>query len=517
MTRNDQPRSPLPPHERRIFCNRTLNLRSIRAIGYDMDYTLVHYRAEEWELRVYEYARQKLLEQGWPVAELRFDPDLVIRGLIIDTELGNIVKANRFGYVKRAYHGTRPLSFEMQRRVYARIVVGLSDSRYVFLNTLFSLSEACIYAQLVDLLDGGALPGVLGYADLYRRVQSAINEAHVEGRIKGEIIEAPERFVHLDPEAALTLLDQKHAGKKLVLITNSDWLYSRAMMTYTFDRFLPQGMTWRNLFDLVIVSARKPEFFTARSPLFEVVSEDGLLRPARSPQEGGVYLGGSAPLVEEILGLSGDEILYVGDHLYSDVHVTKSILRWRTALILVELESEIAALEGFRQQQQRLSALMAEKVQLEHDYCRLRVELQRRKAGYGPPPAGSEPPESLQSTMDALRSRLFALDRLIAPLARAAGELANVRWGVMMRTGNDKSYLARQVERYADIYLSRVSNLLHPTPFVYFRSHRGSLAHDPGDEVPLPKSRDAGPEISSGGSPTPDLDAEESAVYDGSE
>ena len=29
---------------RGIFCNRTLNLNAIRAIGYDLDYTLVHYR-----------------------------------------------------------------------------------------------------------------------------------------------------------------------------------------------------------------------------------------------------------------------------------------------------------------------------------------------------------------------------------------------------------------------------------------------------------------------------------------
>lgn len=28
---------------RGIFCSRTLNLRSISAIGYDMDYTLIHY------------------------------------------------------------------------------------------------------------------------------------------------------------------------------------------------------------------------------------------------------------------------------------------------------------------------------------------------------------------------------------------------------------------------------------------------------------------------------------------
>ena len=43
------PESPagLPPQERRIFCNRTLNFRSIGAVGYDMDYTLVHYRVED--------------------------------------------------------------------------------------------------------------------------------------------------------------------------------------------------------------------------------------------------------------------------------------------------------------------------------------------------------------------------------------------------------------------------------------------------------------------------------------
>src|SRR5690606_28552637 len=35
--------------ERGMFANRTLNLRSVAAIGYDMDYTLIHYRTEEWE------------------------------------------------------------------------------------------------------------------------------------------------------------------------------------------------------------------------------------------------------------------------------------------------------------------------------------------------------------------------------------------------------------------------------------------------------------------------------------
>ena len=55
-----------------------------------------------------------------------------------------------------------------------------------------------------------------------------------------------------------------------------------------------------------------------------------------------------------------------------------------------------------------------------------------------------------------------------------------------MRAGNDKSHLARQVERYADIYTSRVSNFLYQTPFVYLRSPRGSLPHDSDAHVAPP-------------------------------
>ena len=149
-----------------IFCNRTLNLRAIRAIGYDMDYTLIHYRVEEWERRAYEYLKTHFGAKGWPVGDLVFDPAMVCRGLIIDAEQGNLIKANRFGFIKHALHGTRPMEHEAQRENYTRTIVDLSEPRWVFLNTLFSLSEGCFYAQVVDLLDARKLPEVLGYADL---------------------------------------------------------------------------------------------------------------------------------------------------------------------------------------------------------------------------------------------------------------------------------------------------------------------------------------------------------------
>lgn len=65
--------SSLPP-ERATYANRTLNVRSIEVIGYDLDYTLVHYNSLEWERRAYQHIRLRLAERGWPVEHLSFDP-----------------------------------------------------------------------------------------------------------------------------------------------------------------------------------------------------------------------------------------------------------------------------------------------------------------------------------------------------------------------------------------------------------------------------------------------------------
>ena len=466
------------PRGRGVFCNRTLNFRGLRAIGYDMDYTLVGYHAEVFERRVHELATARFLEQGWPVGGLAFDPGMVARGLIVDTELGNLVKANRFGFVKRSMHGTRLLDFQEQREHYTHTIVDLAEDRWVFLNTLFSLSEGCLFAQLVDLLDRGLLPQVRTYAELLGRVRAMVDAQHMEGRLKAEIAAEPERYVALDPEAALALLDQRAAGKKLLLITNSEWAFTSRMMSYAYDRFLPPGTTWRQLFELIIVGARKPGFFSEQAPFFEVVTEDGLLRPFHgSLQPGRVYLGGCAAQVEQDLGIAGDAILYVGDHMFGDVHASKRGPLWRTALVLRELEAEVTALESFRETERFLAARMEEKEGLEAQWVRIRLALLHLREGYGP--AVPERAADLETELAGLRERLQALDAEISPLAQASNELMNERWGLLTRAGNDKSHLARQVERYADVYTSRVSNFLYATPFVYLRSPRGSLPHDP--------------------------------------
>jgi hypothetical protein len=120
---------------------------------------------------------------------------------------------------------------------------------------------------------------------------------------------------------------------------------------------------------------------------------------------------------------------------------------------------------------------MREKEELERELCRLRLALQRRKRDYGPDVAGVR--GDVEARLAALREELTALDERIGPLARTAGELGNPTWGTLMRAGTDKSLFARQVERYADVYLSRVSNFLYETPFGFLRAVRSNLPHDP--------------------------------------
>jgi len=533
------------PH-RGVYCSRTLNLRSIRAIGYDMDYTLLQYDVNRWEGRAYDYSVRWLRAQGVNTEGLEFDPEMVIRGLIVDKHLGNLIKVDRFGLVKRAMHGGRMMSPADIHAVYGREYVNLrNEDRYEFLNTLFSVSEAVIYQQLVQRLDEGCLgqlsPQYLSYEGLATLVGRALFNAHVESQLKQEIMDEPEKFVVLDPELALTLLDQKGAGKKLLLITNSDFAYTDKLMSFAYDRYLPEGMTYRDLFDLIIVQARKPVFFKENSPLFQIVTEDGLMRPVMGMSPAGlqpagssggavarnsvpehrlvrgrVFCGGSARMVEEYLGLRGDDIMYVGDHIYTDNALAKLNMRWRTALIIRELEEEIEALARGREHRRRLKELMNNKELLGDVFNQIRLFKQRKLTGGDGRRLSPEEDKQINDTLAQFLLLMESLDARIAPMMQADGEHFSRKWGYLSRAGlNDKarsgcgmdacaesgvatshvpqhaaqsesalaittrcrrlplvssqSQLARQIEKYADIYTSRVSNFLRYTPFNYFR------------------------------------------------
>ena len=54
----------------------------------------------------------------------------------------------------------------------------------------------------------------------------------------------------------------------------------------------------------------------------------------------------------------------------------------------------------------------------------------------------------------------------------------NRYWGPIFREGSENSRFAEQVENYACVYTSRVSNFLAYSPLRYFRSPRDHMPHE---------------------------------------
>src|SRR5690606_5161507 len=132
--------------------------------------------------------------------------------------------------------------------------------------------------------------------------------------------------------------------KKLFLMTNSDWTYTDALMRFLLDGQLAEYPSWRNYFDILVVSAHKPAFFSERTPFEELdVSgpEPRVVGEATRLERGRVYRGGNRAAFEEGTDLRGDMVLYVGDHIYGDILRSKKTSLWRTCMIVQELEDEL--------------------------------------------------------------------------------------------------------------------------------------------------------------------------------
>ena len=75
----------------------------------------------------------------------------------------------------------------------------------------------------------------------------------------------PHQYLHRDPELIPYLLRLKQEGKKLFVITNSPFETVDAGMSYMV------GHNWRDLFEVIIVQAGKPHFFTNNGKPFREV------------------------------------------------------------------------------------------------------------------------------------------------------------------------------------------------------------------------------------------------------
>lgn len=456
----------------RIFVNRTLNMKRIKYIGFDMDHTLVRYKHVAFEELAHQRIIEKLIrKQGYPEAirKISFDPDRVMRGLVVDTANGNMLKLSERGAVRKSYHGTRLISYTEQRKIYQGTLVDLGDPNFLSLDTHFSLSYGNLYAHLVDLKDTD-LPQLPSYEVLSHDLFEARDQAHRDGSIKNVVREYPERFLHRDPALVKALERYIHHGKKLFILTNSDFAYMKLLFEYAVDPFL-DGKTWQDLFEVVITLAAKPRFFFDRQAFLSVDTNTGSMRNWDDPIGPGVYQGGSANAFSRDLGLTGDEILYVGDHIYGDILRLKKDCAWRTALVVEELNEEMTQNASVQGVQEEINALTQEKEVLEAEL----TALEDRSI--------DQSQQTPDEAVGQLRDQLAVLDERIRPLIGKHQQAFNPYWGEVMRIGNELSYYAAQVERYACIYASTLKDIISASPNGYFRSGRKLLPHEQPEVV----------------------------------
>jgi len=491
------------PRKNRVFCNRTLKLNHVEWIGFDMDYTLAIYDQPAMDELSIRATVEKLLKRGYPnfVRHVPHVTEFPVRGLLIDKRFGHVLKMDRYKYVCQGFHGLRELSKEELRELYHAKKVRPATSRFHWVDTLYALSEVALYAALVDALERNGL--AVDYGKVFDDIRECIDEAHRDGTILDAVMADLPRFIHRDPDLASTLHKFRSAGKKLFLLTNSGWAYTDKMMTYLIGGALPEYPSWRHYFDVAIASARKPTFFTGDNPLF--VREGGEQKPATFPLERGkIYEGGNVHDLERAFACDGDAVLYVGDHIYGDILRSKKESAWRTAMIIQELEAELRAHEASKADYDVGEELELLLDRLENDlrfYQARFKELTRRiERRSEPPPPVEEAAESAGANADsaespdaleAERARVKrAVERIRSRLRQAHTERDQITkridgrfhpfWGSLMKEEQEQSLFGAQVENYACVYTSRVSNFRFYSPQQTFRSPRDEMAHEIG-------------------------------------
>lgn len=96
-------------------------MEQIKAIGFDMDFTLAQYKPE-FDLLAYNGAIAKLIQDfNYPstiLSDLVYQRDISRRGCMIDKKRGNILKLDQHRYVRAVEHGLTSLSREERKSIY---------------------------------------------------------------------------------------------------------------------------------------------------------------------------------------------------------------------------------------------------------------------------------------------------------------------------------------------------------------------------------------------------------------
>ena len=471
--------SNLPRHENRIFTNRNIKLARIQSIGFDMDYTLAEYRQEALDKLTMELALAHLINKyNYPeeIQNIPYEDGFTIRGLVMDTQLGNVLKIDKFRYVSLAYHGLKPLDHDHRAKIYNSAArISFRSERYRSVDTLFEILETYLFAALIDHFEVKKGEKV-DYKKLYTELRDSIDCCHADGSMKEKIMAEPEKYIMDDPLLIPTLHMFKEKGKQLFVLTNSEVEYTEFVLDFLFRNSEPFFEGWRDCFDIVGAAACKPKFFNDGTKL-EILEEKNNL----------FFSGGNLEFLENRLEGRGDQVLYVGDHIYGDILKSKLSSAWRTCLIVPELDFQIKAESQTMPHLKELRTNEARRKQIamELNWRRNQIaDLYQFKE--------AEADELERSHLELLDERLCYLNRQVEAhhkelsrilyeskvLRRKISSSFNRYWGRLFKTGGQASAFAEQIRDYACIYTSKVSNFSYFNFQTYLQSVVAPMPHE---------------------------------------
>jgi predicted nucleic acid-binding Zn-ribbon protein len=156
-------------------------------------------------------------------------------------------------------------------------------------------------------------------------------------------------------------------------------------------------------------------------------------------------------------------------------------------MIIQEMEAEVIAHEACRAEHSKSAHLEERREELEDQlrYFQQRYKELTKKIEDSPKNGGQNGASAYEAerarvkrAVERIRGQLRAVDAEASKLEREIDRRFHSYWGSLLKEAHETSSFGDQVEEYACIYTSRVSNLLAYSPLQYFRSPRDLLPHE---------------------------------------
>ncbi|XP_027331909.1 5'-nucleotidase domain-containing protein DDB_G0275467 isoform X2 [Abrus precatorius] len=429
-----------------IYVNKNLRLDNLQVYGFDYDYTLAHYSSDLQTL-IYDLAKEYMVNEfRYPdiCMSFKYDPTFPIRGLYYDKLKGCLMKLDFFGSIEPdgCYFGRRRLSQREIRDMYGTRHIGRDQARsLVGLMDFFCFSEACLLADIVQYFVDAKLEFDTSY--IYEDVIRAIDHVHRSGLVHRGILADPQRYLVKNGKILRFLKMLRERGKKLFLLTNSPYFFVDGGMRFMLEDSMDCRDSWTELFDVVIAKANKPQFYTSEHPFRCYDTQKDTLTFTKVDEflPDKIYYHGCLKSFLQITKWNGPEVIYFGDHLFSDLR-GPSKAGWRTAAIIHELESEIQIQneDGYRFEQAKF-----------HIIQELLGKLHATAANSLRTAACNSLLEELNEERQKARNKMKMM------FNRSFGAT------FLTSTGQESAF-AYNIHQYADVYTSKPENFLLHSP-----------------------------------------------------